>query len=318
MQAVEPHKQPKARVAICITTFRRRELLRQLLVGISRLSFARMPRPDILVVIVDNDAARGAADVCDSVALPWAAKYVVEPRRGIAQARNRAIREAEDPDFLAFLDDDESPTPPWLDELLWTQASFDGDVVCGPVLPHFSSSVPEWVKTGRFFTKQVFTTGQSLESCSTANVLISRKVIASVCAFDERFGLTGGEDTHFFLRVRKAGFNIICSGGAVVYESVPTSRASLKWLLRRAYQSGNSWVLCESTVDHRISSRISRLAKASGRILQGAVAVCIAPVFGKAALAQALSNLFLGVGMIAALAGWSFEAYQSAAADPGK
>jgi succinoglycan biosynthesis protein ExoM len=318
MPAVEPSKQPGARVAICITTFRRRDLLRRLLEGISRLSFVRMPRPDILVVIVDNDAARGAADVCDSVALPWPAKYVVEPRRGIAQARNRAIREAEDPDFLAFLDDDEAPTPQWLDELLWTQACFDGDVVCGPVLPHFSSSAPEWVKTGRFFSKQVFATGRSLESCSTANVLISRKVISSVPAFDERFGLTGGEDTHFFLRVRKAGFNIICSGGAVVYESVPTSRASLKWLLRRAYQSGNSWVLCESTVDHRISSRLSRLAKASVRILQGVISVCIAPLFGKAALAQALSNLFLGVGMIAALAGWSFQSYQSAAADPGK
>ena len=102
-------------MAICITTFRRRELLRELLDGISRLSFVRMPRPDILVVIVDNDAARGAADICDSIALPWPAKYVVEPRRGIAQARNRAIREAEDPDFLAFLDDDEAPTPQWLD-----------------------------------------------------------------------------------------------------------------------------------------------------------------------------------------------------------
>jgi succinoglycan biosynthesis protein ExoM len=318
MRAVEPHKQPNVFVAICITTFRRRELLRQLLEGISHLNFVKMPKPDILIVVVDNDVARGAADVCDSVALPWPAKYVVEPRRGIAQARNRAILEAEDPDFLAFLDDDEAPTPPWLDELLWTQACFDGDVVCGPVLPRFSSSVPEWVKAGRFFSKQVFATGQSLESCSTANVLISRRVIASVYAFDERFGLTGGEDTHFFLRVRKAGFNIICSGGAVVYETVPTSRASLKWLLRRAYQSGNSWVLCESTVDHRLTSRISRLVKASVRILQGVIAVCIAPIFGKAALAQALSNLFLGVGMIAALAGWSFEAYQSAAADPGK
>ena len=31
-----------------------------------------------------------------------------------------------------------------------------------------------------------------------------------------------------------------------------------------------------------------------------------------------LSNLFLGVGMIAALAGRNFEAYQSAGTDPGK
>jgi succinoglycan biosynthesis protein ExoM len=318
MHMVERRNQRKARVGICIATFRRRELLRQLLLGISKLTFDRMPAPDILVVVVDNDPAGSAADICDAVALPCPARYLVEPRRGIAQARNRAIREAENPDFLAFLDDDEVPTPLWLDELLWTRACFEGDVVCGPVLPRFAPGVPEWVKTGRFFSKHMYVTGHPLETCCTGNVLISRKVIATVPAFDERFALTGGEDTHFFLRVRQAGFNIICSGGGVAYEDVPTSRASLRWLLRRAYQSGNSWVLCESSMDRRISTRLVRIAKACGRILQGAMSACLSPVFGKAAFAQALSNLFLGVGMIAALAGRNFQAYQSAGTDAGK
>lgn len=292
-------------------------MLRQLLVGISQLTFDRMPAPDILVVIVDNDEARSAAEVCDSVALPWPAKYVVEARRGIAQARNRAIREAENSDFFVFVDDDEVPTPLWLDELLWTQACFEGEVVCGPVLPRFAEGAPEWIKAGHFFSKQVYATGHLIGSCSTANVLISKQVMATVCGFDERFALTGGEDTDFSLRVCKAGFKIICSGGGVVFESVPTSRASLKWLLRRAYQSGNSWVLCESTLDRRISTRIGRAIKASGHILLGAASACLSPVFGKAALAKALSNLCLGVGMIAALAGKNFQAYRSAGSGTG-
>ncbi len=305
-------------MGICIATFRRRDSLRQLLVGLSRLTFERMPAPEILIVVVDNDPARSAADVCDTVSLPFRAKYVVEPLRGIAQARNRAIREAENPDFLVFIDDDEIPTPPWLDELLWTQKCFDSDVVCGPVLPCFAGGAPDWVKAGGFFSKQTFMTGHPLETCSTSNVLISRRVITAVYGFDERFALTGGEDTHFFLRVRRAGFMITCSGGGVVYEAIPASRASLRWLLRRAYQSGNSWVLCESSLDQRISTRIVRMAKAFGRILQGAMSACLSPVFGKAALAQALSNLFLGVGMIAGLAGRTFQAYQTAGVDTPK
>lgn len=318
MRPIKRRNPRRARIGICITTFRRRELLRRLLIGISQLNFYRMPTPDILVVIVDNDKARSAADICDSVKLPWPAKYVVEVRRGIAQARNRALQEAENCDFFAFVDDDEVPTATWLDELLWTQACFEGDVVCGPVLPSFASGVPEWVKAGNFFSKQVYATGHPVETCSTANVLISRRVMTAVGGFDERFALTGGEDTDFSLRVRKSGFTIICSGGGVVFESVPISRASLKWILRRAYQSGNSWVLCESTLDQRISTRIGRAVKASGRVLQGVMSVCISPILGKAALAQALANVFLGAGMIAALAGWNFQAYQSAGADPGK
>jgi GT2 family glycosyltransferase len=318
MDSIRRRNHPRVQVGICIATFRRRELLRQLLVGVSRLTFERMPTPDILVVVVDNDTARSAADVCDSVALPWPAKYIVEPRRGIAQARNRAIQEAENPDFIVFIDDDEVPATLWLDEMLWTQACFGAEVVCGPVLPRFASGTPDWVKSGRFFSGHNFVAGDTVEIGYTGNVLISRKVMIAVPAFDERFGLTGAEDTHFFLRVRRAGFKIICSGGGIVYETIPTSRARLRWLLRRAYQSGNSWVLCESTLDRRISTRIIRMVKAGVRILQGAMSVCISPVLGKAALAEALSNLFLGVGMIAALVGRNFQAYQSAGTNSGK
>jgi len=316
MHVVERYNQQKSRVAICVTTFKRGELLRQLLLGIARLTFDRMPAPDILVVVVDNDEFRSAAEICDSVFLPWPAKYVVEPRRGIAQARNRAICESENPDFVVFIDDDEVPTSRWLDELLWTRACFDCDVVCGSVLPRYIGEAPEWVKTGRFFSKHVYMTGQLLEMCGSGNVLISRKVTTAMGSFDERFALTGGEDTHFFLRARRAGFEIVCSGGAIVYEAVPPSRANLRWLLRRAYQVGNSWVLCESSLDRRASTHIARAFKASGRILQGAVSACVSPVFGKAALAQALSNLFLGAGMIAALAGQSFQGYRISGADP--
>jgi glycosyltransferase involved in cell wall biosynthesis len=312
MHAVEQHSQRKARVGICVTTFRRPALLRQLLLGLARLTFDRMPTPDILIVVVDNDISRSAADICDSASLPWRSKYVVETRRGIAQARNRAIQEAENPDFIVFIDDDEVPSPLWLDELLWTQACFEADVVCGPVLPRFSGEVPDWIKAGRFFSQHICTTGDPMEIGWTGNVLISRKVVTALRSFDERFGLTGGEDTHFFLRARRAGFAIVSSGGGVVYESVPESRGSLRWLLRRAYQNGNSWVHCESSLDGRTSTRIVRALKASARIVQGATSACLSPVFGKAALAHALSTLFLGVGMIAALAGRSFQAYQAA------
>jgi GT2 family glycosyltransferase len=303
------------RVGVCITTYKRRDLLRELLAGASDLTFHKVAMPEITFVIVDNDASRSAEEVCRAAQLPWPLKYVVESRRGIAQARNRAIREAGDVDLIAFIDDDEIPTPQWLDELLWTQSRFAADVVCGPVLPSFAADVPEWVKIGGFFDRTVHDSGSTPDECRSGNVLIHKKVFIDVNGFDERFGLTGGEDTQFFLRVRQAGHTIVSSAEAVAYEAVSLSRANLKAVLRRGYQSGNSWVLCESSLDRRISTRIVRAAKACGWIVVGSASACVSPLFGMPAFAKSLQNIWLGAGMLSALAGQSFQAYQSAGTD---
>ena len=304
-----------ARVGICITTYKRRDLLRQLLAGVAALTFYRVPMPDITVVVVDNDASRSADETCSTANLPWPLKYVVEHQRGIAQARNRALREALDVDFIAFIDDDEFPTPEWLDELLWTQRCFAADVVCGPVLPSFAADVPNWVKTGGFFDRQIHNSGSSPDVCRSGNVLIHRKIFEGVEPFDERFGLTGGEDTQFFLRVRRAGYTIVSSAEAIVYERVSLSRANLRAVLRRGYQSGNSWVLSESSLDRRLWTRVVRAAKACGWIAAGSASACISPLFGMPAFAKSLQNIWLGAGMLAALVGRSYQAYQSAGTD---
>jgi len=242
-------------------------------------------------------------------------KYVAENRRGIAQARNRAIQEAGDADFVAFIDDDEIPTPTWLDELLATQREFSADVVCGPVRPRFAHGVPEWIKAGRFFHRPVYVSGKNLDWCGTNNVLIRKGVFAAVKTFDERFALTGGEDTQFFLRVRQAGYSIVASSDACVEETVSISRANLGWVLRRAYQSGNSWALCESSLDRRVSTRIVRAMKACGWIVIGLASACISVFFGMAALARSLWKFCLGAGMLSALVGQSYQAYQSSGAE---
>jgi succinoglycan biosynthesis protein ExoM len=315
MGSLEARTQTRARIAVCITTYKRRDLLCRLLEGMSAQTFHKIPVPEIIVVVVDNDVLRSAEQICREACLPWPLKYVVESHRGIAQARNRAIREAGNVDFIAFIDDDEFPTPVWLDNLLSTQALFSADVVFGPVLPSFDANVPDWVKMGGFFDRGVGDSGDAPDECRSGNVLIRSGVFADVNAFDERFGLTGGEDTQFFLRVRRAGYKIASSPEACVYEVVPVARATLKAMLRRAYQSGNSWVLCESSLDRRLSTRIVRAFKGCGWIVVGSMSACVSPLFGMSAVAKSLQNVCLGAGMLTALAGQSYQAYESAGTD---
>ena len=301
------------RVAICIATFRRRDQLRALLAGIAQLAFHKVPTPRPQVVVVDNDELASGKSICDNVSVPWPVKYSVEPRRGITYARNRAILDAGDVDFVAFIDDDEVPSAHWLDELLWTQEEFGADVVSGPVSSTFAPEVPDWVRSGGFFDARVAATGTLRKTCACNNVLISTRVFKRVPGFDDTFALSGAEDTDFFLRVRQAGYKLVWSQEAIVSEVISLQRANVAWLLRREYQTGNGWVFCEARVDSSLRNWMLRSARAWGHILLGSLnAITYMIALDKVASVRSLQRASLGTGMLTALMGYRFMAYQSA------
>jgi glycosyltransferase involved in cell wall biosynthesis len=304
------------RIAICIGTFQRRELLRNLLTGISQLTFCKVPTPEIEVIVVDNDASGSAREICEAVELPWRKKYVIEPRRGIAYVRNRALHEAGNTNLIAFIDDDEVPCALWLDELLWTQRKFSADVVTGPVLPRFATGVADWVKQGEFFERPKYETGDSPDLSSTNNALVRTEVFSCISGFDDQFQLTGGEDIQFFLRVARAGYRIIWSQDAAVFETVSKERASFAWILHRGYQGGNSWALCESSLDGRARVRMARFAKACVHVVGGVGMVLIGFFSGRAGVSRALQRACLGAGMLTGLFGRKYLAYASNGAAP--
>jgi succinoglycan biosynthesis protein ExoM len=307
------------RVAICVCTFRRQRLLLETLHGIARLTFRKVPVPQIRVIVVDTpDESGSAREICDAVSMPWPIKYVVEPRRGLTYARNRAIAEAGPVHFVALIDDDEVPSVQWLDEHLWTQAEFGADVVSGPALPSYTPEVADWIKNGGFFDRPVLPTGSPRRACPTNNVMVAAHIFDRVPKFDHAFALSGAEDTDFFLRVSNAGYKIVWSQEAVVFESVSAKRGTVAWILRREYQTGNGWIFAEATVDNSIRSRIFRLFKASGHVLIGStLAACRAILLDRGAVILYLRRVSLGVGMLAALVGHRFLAYQYVPLDQG-
>jgi GT2 family glycosyltransferase len=237
----------------------------------------------------------------------------VEPKRGITFARNRAIAEAGPVDFVAFIDDDEIPSAQWLDELLWAQAEFAGDVVSGPVVPRFAPEVADWVKSGGFFDARISATGTPRKTCACNNVLIAAEVFRRIQHFDHAFALSGAEDTNFFLRVSEAGCKIVWSQEAFVVETINSARANVAWLLRREYQTGNGWVFCEAGVNSSLRSWMFRFAKSCGHIVIGLLnAFFRLLTLDKAGVVRAAQRVSLGTGMLSALLGYRFMAYQNA------
>ncbi len=249
------------RVAVCVSSYRRPQGLFALLGALDGLAFDA-PAPDIFVVVVDNDASGSARPVCDN-ARSWLRhplRYTLEKRRGIPSARNAAVAAALDSDWLAFVDDDETPEPRWLEELLRVQREQAADVVTGPVVPRFVQKPPRWIVEGRIFAPEPLPEGTLLTTAYTNNVLVrTRELAALTSLFDERL-TPNGEDTELFGRLADGGARVVWAPGAVVHERVPAERARLGWVLRRAFHIGVA------------ASRIARLRRPLPRAAPRALA----------------------------------------------
>lgn len=311
------------KVAACIVTYRRLDGLERLLRSFDRLRFEKVDVPDAKIVVVDNDPEGSASEICEKLAseLGWPLEYHLEARRGISHARNRAVlcAAALNADFLAFVDDDEVPELFWLDELLFVQRSYVADVVGGPVLPYFPEPVPDWIIKGKLFEQPFerprYPTGQLLQLTAAGNVLIRTRMFEEMDEyFDERLGLTGGEDTRFFTRAHGAGYRIVWADEAVVYEWTPRSRASASWLLKRAYRLGNSRSLYEMYSRAGALTRAVRFAKGGGRIVQGILLIpgcaLLSVVYGRHLLLKPLIYIVRGAGMLTGLIGMRYEEYR--------
>jgi succinoglycan biosynthesis protein ExoM len=189
---------------------------------------------------VDNDAT-GTAQATVNEFLKWSSLqliYDIEPQQNIALARNRAFTHAT-ANYVAFVDDDEYVEETWLQSLLDCARRFEADAVFGPVVPVYAPGTPKW---RQFFARPRYMSGTPVRGGFTGNVLVRfRGSSYQYLRFDEKFGLTGGEDFEFFTRMYKKGGKLIWSDEAIVYEHVPPYRTTVRWLVGRAYRGGQTF-----------------------------------------------------------------------------
>lgn len=305
---------PGASVSVCVATFRRRAGLERVLRGLDLLVFERSATPRLEILVIDNDPAGSARQVVEQLraTVRWPIRYEHEPRRGLSHVRNAAIASARArSELVAFIDDDEQPTPAWLDELLAVQRDLDADVVLGPTLRLFEGEVPRWIERGGFFVERRYPTGTALEHGGIGNALIHTRVLADVDPpFDERMSLAGGEDTLFFLRLSRAGRRIVWADAAVVHEWIPQSRARAGWILKRVYRTSNTWGLCERELSPTARTVALRVAKSGARIAYGAALLPFGLVLGRHLLVKSLWYMCWGAGNLTGLLGLRYDEYR--------
>jgi glycosyltransferase involved in cell wall biosynthesis len=170
-------------------------------------------------------------------------RYVHEPRPGIAAARNRALAEAGDAEVLVFVDDDELPTPSWLQQLIDHWMQWRCTAVAGPVIPRFEGGEPDpWVVGCGVFDRASRPTGTPVPGAATNNLLLHLPQLRKLdLGFDEEFGLSGGSDSMLTRTMVKKGAVIRWCDEAAVWDYVPAARTTRSWVLKRSLRTGNGW-----------------------------------------------------------------------------
>lgn len=287
-------------IDVCICTYRRPQIVETL----AAVAAQRLPADIALrVIVADNDVEpRSRAAVCAAgETLGLDLIYVHAPARNISIARNACLDTARG-DWIAFVDDDEIPSPAWLAALLAEARRGDWAATLGPVQAIYPPAAAAWASAGDFHsTRPVWVRG-TIETGYTGNVLLQRAPIERHgLRFDVAFGRSGGEDLDFFYRLRDAGGQIGFAPDALVSEAVPIERISLAWLVRRSFRRGQS-----HGVRLRRSSR-----RVVGRVLHLQLALSKALVLGIGAACQIktlprnryLTRAALHCGVVARLAG---------------
>lgn len=218
-------------LVILICTFNRSHYLDDLLTALAyEVSTAECTT--LSVVIIDNGTEEVKSQV-EAFRLALPIEYVRLPNSGLVGARNYSLACGlrHQPDFLAFIDDDEVPEKGWLNNLVSTLETSRADFAVGRVQPRFAEPPPGWAPP--FFTK-------SGEAYCTSNLIIRGCLIPEDESrwFQERFTYTGGEDGDFLSRLAEGGARGTVASSAIVYENVPRDRVTLKYLWRRGLRDG--------------------------------------------------------------------------------
>lgn len=303
------------RIAVCIATYKRPELLEELLESIVGLDPIVAGWTVTGVIVVDNDRDGSAESTARSFSssLVWPLVYAIEPEPGISQARNRAI-ELTDADFVAFVDDDEIATPSWLNGLIHTQTTTGAPVVVGRVRNRFVGDQPDWFDEARLYVRTRLPEGAPMSGASSSNLLVDLSVREQVGdLFDPRFGLLGGSDRHLGLRLQRANLEIVHSACSVVEETMTPDRYSMKVLLRRWTRLGSTYVLTDLAVPNGTNSlerRAGHAVVSGGRLVVGIGWLASGIVrFNRPTILRSLELGCRGWGGLVALAGAPVAGY---------
>jgi glycosyltransferase involved in cell wall biosynthesis len=254
--------------------------------------------------VVDNDAEGSAGKVLHnfSSSEKIKLKYFIQPEKNISLARNMSVKNASGK-YICFIDDDETADENWISNMINFLLKFDADGAFGYVEPFFDKAIPDYLQKREYYFSPLGETGAKARAYFTTNAIIKSELLLSEkVVFYPEFGLTGGEDVHLFERLYRRGARYINCKEAVSYEFIPKERGTLKYIYKRAYQGGQSFIRRQLEYNKGFNYKLLILVKAS-IIVCLSIILFIVVVFSKRIRVLSIIKFGASAGKIRALSG---------------
>ena len=231
------------KISVVLCTYNRCESLAKALESAAALRLPESIAWEILAV--DNNSKDKTREVIDGYChrYPQRFRYLFEPRPGKSNALNAAIQEARG-DVLAFMDDDVTVEPTWLDNLTAPLRSGAWSGSGGRILPQQNFEPPRWLSLeGKYALAPLAMFDYGSEPCDLGespfgtNMAFRKTMFEKYGGFRTDLGPRPGseirsEDTDFGRRLLEAGERLRYEPSAVVYHSVPAHRIRKEYFLK--------------------------------------------------------------------------------------
>jgi glycosyltransferase involved in cell wall biosynthesis len=223
-------------------------------------SIAAQILPDTLtweIVVVDNNSSDDTRTVVQDYCSrhPGRFRYVFEPLQGLSRARNAGIQNAYG-EIIAFLDDDVTAEPNWLESLTASLHEGKWAGAGGRILPPRDFTPPNWLPLGGKMdlggTLALFDLGNLPGELKRApygtNMAFHKSMFAKYGTFRVDLGRCGasllsGEDTEFGERLMSASEHLRYEPAAVIYHPVPEERLTKKYFRTWWFDFGRTRII---------------------------------------------------------------------------
>lgn len=288
-------------IIIACCTYKRPEQLKRLLNSLFEMNYPKEIRTEIL--IVDNDKNKSAQTVVKNLKSGSNLHYTTEPEMGLSNARNKALTTAIEigATHLAFIDDDEIADINWLLNHIDFYNKFEDIYISsGPTYKKFNGDYPEYIINNKTFkTVSSKKLGEYKKTCASGNVFFPLNIIKdNNIYFSKEFNYCGSEDTDFFSRLQKQGYNIGWNFNAVNYEIVDDKRANMKWILDRAYHNGCSVSVSRFTENKNQLKRFLYVTEKFFTVLFNIVITIFSIFFGLTCFFNNLTLIYKNTGKL--------------------
>jgi GT2 family glycosyltransferase/glycosyltransferase involved in cell wall biosynthesis len=210
------------RASIIVVTYNNLALTRLCLESLIR----NTQYPNYEVIVVDNNSTDGTPEYLKEMAERADNLVVIlnEINHGFAKANNQGIDRSSG-EYLVLLNNDTVVPQGWLGRLLWYLRDPQVGIV-GPVTNFVGNEakidVPyrTWAEMEAFASDYVWKQDQQvadIQMLAMFCVAMRRNVFEEVGQLDEQFGIGMFEDDDYSIRVRQAGYRIICAADAFVH-----------------------------------------------------------------------------------------------------